>query len=109
MASEWYLKKLTEYLELHNPDKPKFNPVIIEINDKRMIFGIQNYPASYSIHLKTLDDFHTQKMKKVYARLFGDSQLMENLLEDDEWNYEEMDMRNLKDVFVNIHLTDCNF
>jgi hypothetical protein len=48
-------------------------------------------------------------MKKVYARLFGDSQLMENLLEDDEWNYEEMDMRNLKDVFVNIHLTDCNF
>jgi hypothetical protein len=49
-----------------------------------MIFGIQNYPASYSIHLKTLDDFHTEKMKKVYARLFGDSQLMENLLEDDE-------------------------
>lgn len=82
-SSEWYLKKLTEYLATHNPDKPKFNPVIIEINDDRMIFGIHRYPASYSINLKTLDDFHTEKMKKVYARLFRDSQLMENLVEGD--------------------------
>ena len=82
-TSEWYLKKLTEYLKLHNPDKQMFNLVIIEINDKRIIFGIQRYPASYSINLKTLDDFHTEKMKKVYARLFRDSQLMENSVEDD--------------------------
>lgn len=81
---QWYQKKLIEYLKTNNPDKLKFNPKILEIKNEQIIFGMEKHHGRLTISLKTLDDYHTEKMKKVYARLFYESQLWGELLEDDE-------------------------
>ena len=79
-----YQIKLIEYLKANNPEKLKLNPEVIEIKNKRLFFKMERHYGRLIINLDILDDFHTKKMKKVYARLFLDSQLMTKLLEDDE-------------------------
>ena len=73
---EWYQRKLFEYLKVNNPEKLKFNPRVIKIQNEELIFGMEKHYCRLVMNLKTIDDFHTERMKKVYARLWGDSQLM---------------------------------
>ena len=79
-----YQIKLIEYLKANNPEKLKLNPEVIEIKNKRLFFKMERHYGRLIINLDILDDFHTKKMKKVYERLFLDSQLMTKLLEDDK-------------------------
>ena len=66
---EWYQRKLVEYLKANNPDKLKFNPIVIKIQNEQLIFGMEKHNGRLVFNLKTIDDFHTKRMKKVYARL----------------------------------------
>ena len=43
--------------------------------------------------LKTIDVFHTEQMKKIYARLWVDSQLMEQMILDDERGDNDLDKK----------------
>ena len=81
---EWYQRKLVEYIKANNPEKLKFNPTVIKIQTEELIFGMEKHYGRIVMNLKTIDDFHTERMKKVYARLWGDSQLMEQIILDDE-------------------------
>ena len=81
---EWYQRKLIEFIKEKNPDKLKFNPTVIKIQNDQLIFGMKKHYGRLVMSLKTIDDFHTEHMKKVYARLWGDSQLMEQMILDDE-------------------------
>ena len=81
---EWYQRKLVEYLKVNNPEKLKFNPIVIKIHNDQLAFGMEKHHGKLVMSLKTIDDFHTEHMKKVYARLWGDSQLMEQMTLDDE-------------------------
>ncbi|AOR26473.1 hypothetical protein FORMA_13130 [Formosa sp. Hel3_A1_48] len=81
---EWYQSKLVEYIKKNNPEKLKFNPTVIKIQNDQLTFGMEKHSGRLVMSLKTLDDFHTDQMKKIYARLWGDSQLMEQLILDDE-------------------------
>ena len=80
---EWYQRKLVEYLKVTNPDKVKFNPTVIKIQNDQLTFGMEKHYGRLVMNLKTIDDFHTERMKKVYARLWRDSQLMEQIILDD--------------------------
>mgnify|MGYP003646389791 FL=1 len=80
---EWYQIKLVEYLKVNNPDKVKFNPTVIKIQNDQLTFGMEKHYGGLVMNLKTIDDFHTERMKKVYARLWRDSQLMEQIILDD--------------------------
>ena len=81
---EWYQSKLVEYLKANNPEKLKFNPTVIKIQNDQLIFGMEKHHGRLVMSLKTIDDFHTEQMKKIYARLWEDSQLMEQMILDDE-------------------------
>jgi hypothetical protein len=81
---EWYQRKLVEYLKANNPEKVKFNPKVIKIQNNQLFFGMEKHYGGLVMSLKTIDDFHTEQMKKIYARLWGDSQLMEQMILDDE-------------------------
>ena len=81
---EWYQRKLVEYLKANNPEKLKFNPRVIKIQNEELIFGMEKHYGRLVISLKTIDDFYTKQMKKNYARLWGDSQLMEQMILDNE-------------------------
>lgn len=81
---EWYQKKLVEYLKANNPEKLNFNPIVIKIQNEQLFFGMEKHYGRLVMNLKTIDDFHTEQMKKIYARLWGDSQLMEQMILDDE-------------------------
>ena len=81
---EWYQRKLFEYIKANNPEKLKFNPTVIKIQNDQLTFGMEKHYGRLLMSLKTIDDFHTEQMKKVYARLWGDSQLMEQMILDAE-------------------------
>lgn len=81
---EWYQRKLVEYIKANNPEKLKFIPTVIKIQNDQLTFGMEKHYGKLVISLKTIDDFHTEQMKKNYARLWGDSQLMEQMILDDE-------------------------
>ena len=81
---EWYQIKLVEYLKANNPEKLKFNPTVVKIQNNQLTFGMEKHYGGLVMSLKTIDDFHTEQMKKIYARLWGDSQLMEQMILDDE-------------------------
>ncbi|MGC6434383.1 MAG: hypothetical protein ACON4M_09340 [Crocinitomicaceae bacterium] len=81
---EWYQRKLIEFIKEKKPDKLKFNPTVIKIQNDQLTFGMDKHHGRLIMSLKTIDDFHTKQMKKVYARLWGDSQLMEQMILDDE-------------------------
>ena len=81
---EWYQSKLVEYIKKNNPEKVKFNPTVIKIQNDQLTFGMEKHYGRLVMSLKTLDDFHTDQMKKIYARLWADSQLMEQIILEDE-------------------------
>ena len=81
---EWYQRKLVEYLKVNNPEKLMFNPIVIEIQNDQLTFGMKKHYGRLVMSLKTIEDFHTEQMKKVYASLWRDSQLMEQMILDDE-------------------------
>ena len=81
---EWYQRKLVEYIKANNPEKLKFNPRVINIQNEELIFGMEKHYGRLVISLKTIDDFYTKQMKKNYASLWRDSQLMEQMILDNE-------------------------
>ena len=68
---EWYQSKLVEYIKANNPEKLKFNPTVIKIQNDQLTFGMEKHYGRLVVSLKTIDDFHTDQMKKVYANWIG--------------------------------------
>jgi hypothetical protein len=55
MTIDKYQQALINYIQLHNPKKLKFNPKIIEITDRLIIFGLEKHAGRFSIKKEKLN------------------------------------------------------
>lgn len=60
---QWYQMALNEYLRVNNPKKLKFNPTVIEVNEKHVVFGMEKHYGRLLIETEIIDDFYKEELK----------------------------------------------
>jgi hypothetical protein len=54
--NEWWQIQLVEYMKVTDPEKLKFNPKIIEVNENKIVFGMKKHYGHLHLSKKLIMD-----------------------------------------------------